>query len=329
MNKLLTVSGSPHFRHEDSTKTIMCDVIIALIPAIIWSCYIFGMRVALITAISVASCVVFEALWGLIFKKGAAVGDFSAVVTGIILACTLPPAADLWMPVLGAFIAIIIVKQLFGGIGKNIVNPALCARVILGLFPMANHYTAPFEPLPLFASASSVPATETTLDLLYTGVIPQISEFDMMIGNRVGAIGEVSALLLCAGGLYLIMRRVISLHIPLSFMATVLATAYLFPMNTFKEEFMLYQLLSGGIVFASFFLATDSTTSPTSSAGKIIFGVGCGLITMLARYKGGFEGVPYAILIMNLAVPLIDKFTCPRPFGKTATKKPKTKKAEK
>lgn len=321
-DKLLTVSHSPHLRHEDNTRTVMSDVIIALLPSLIWATYIFGARALIITAVSVASCVIFEALFCFVCKKPLSVGDFSAVVTGLLLAFTLPAACPVWLPAVGAFVAIIIAKQLFGGIGKNLLNPALTARVILGIvFPSASRYTAPFESLPLFASASDVPAAQTTLDSLSQGVIPQISVFDMFIGNRVGAMGEVSALLLLAGGLYLLARKVISLHIPLSFAAAVAVVAYFFPMNTFKEEFMLYQLLSGGVILGAVFLASDCATSPLTSSGKIVYGALCGVITMVIRYLGGFEGVPFAILIANLATPIIDKLTVPLPFGAKKSKK--------
>lgn len=320
-DKLLTVSHSPHLRHEDNTRTVMSDVIIALIPSLIWAAYIFGARVLVITAVSVLSCVVFEALFCLVCKKPLSVGDFSAAVTGLFLAFTLPAACPVWLPVVGAFVAIIIVKQLFGGIGKNLLNPAVAARVVLGVvFPSASRYTAPFEQLPLFASASDVPAAQTTLESLSQGVIPQISTFDMFIGNRVGAMGEVSALLLIAGGLYLWARKVISPHIPLSFAAAVAVVAYLFPMNTFKEEFMLYQILSGGVILGAVFLAGDGVTVPLTSTGKVVFGALCGVITMIIRYTCGFEGVPFAILIMNLFTPIIDKFTVPLPFGAKKSK---------
>lgn len=312
---LLTVSACPHLRHEDTACTIMCDVIIALVPAVIWAVYIFGARALIMSLVSVISCVIFDYAARLILKRPAFAGDLSSAVTGILLAFTLPAAAPLWMPVAGAFIAIVIGKQAFGGTGKNFLNPAVFARVVLGFFPSASHYTAPFEALPLFASASSVPQTQQVLDSLVTGVIPPVSAFDMLIGNRVGGVGEVSALLLAAGGVYLLVRRVISLHIPLSFMAAVLAVAYVFPMNTFKEDFMMFQLLSGAVVLGAVFLATDSTTSPISTAGKIIFGAGCGLITMAARYWGRFDGVYCAIIIMNILTPYLDRMFIPRPFG--------------
>lgn len=320
-DKLLTVSHSPHLRHEDNTRTVMSDVIIALMPSLVWAAYIFGARALLLTAISVLSCVAFEAIFCLVRRKPQTVGDFSAVVTGLILAFTLPAACPSWVAVVGAFVAVVLVKQLFGGIGKNILNPALGARVLIGIaFPSAMRYTAPFEALPLFSSTAQAATAQPTLTSLMQGVIPPISAFDMLIGNRVGAMGEVSALLILGGGLYLAARRVISLHIPLSFAATAALFAYVFPLNTFKEEFVLYQLLSGSILFGAVFLAGDGVTSPLTSTGKIIFGVGCGLITMLIRYTCRFDGVFYAILIMNLAVPLIDKLTIPTPFGRVKSK---------
>ncbi len=320
-DKLLTVSHSPHLRHEDNTRTVMSDVIIALMPSLVWAAYIFGARALLLTAVSVLSCVLYEAIFCLVRRKPQTVGDFSAAVTGLILAYTLPAACPLWVPVVGAFVAVVLVKQLFGGIGKNILNPALGARVLIGIaFPSALRYTVPFTALPPFSSTAQIATAPTALTSLMQGIIPQISAFDMLIGNRVGALGELSALLILGGGLYLAARRVISLHIPLSFAAVVALLAYLFPLNTFKEEFVLYQLLSGSVIFGAIFLAGDGVTTPLTSTGKTIFGVGCGLITMIIRYTCHFDGVFYAILIMNLAVPLIDKLTIPTPFGMKKSK---------
>lgn len=310
MNKLLTVSPSPHIKHPDRVSDIMSDVIIALVPCIIWASYLFGMRVALLCGISVASCVIFEWLFCVIAKKPVKIWDLSAVVTGIILVCTLPPATPLWMPIAGAFIAIVLVKQLFGGIGKNLVNPAVFARIILDFFPQTHRFTAPFEKI-----SAQTPALKPVFEILYQGQLPEASEFDLFIGNSVGNIGEISAALILAGGLYLMARGVISFHIPASFIATVALIAYLFPMNDLMVEFVVYQLLATGVLFGAVYLATDSCTTPITAAGKLIFGAGCGIIIMLTQYIGKVNGMYYAVIIMNLITPCIDRITTPRPFG--------------
>lgn len=322
--RLLNVSHPPHLHHEDSVRTIMADILIALIPAFIWGTYIFGLRAAVVTAVCVLSCVICEAVWCLIARTPQTAGDLSAVVTGVLLAFTLPAAVPLWMPAVGGAFAIIVIKKPFGGIGKNIFNSVAASRVLLSLFDGAEKYTVPFTELPLW---KNVPAdTEFHAEAIYSlkdGVIPQLSMTDMLFGNCVGGIGTVSALLILAGGIYLMARKVITIHIPLSLLTAAGLFAFIFPRNSFKEDYMIYHLLSGGIVLCAVFIATDYSTSPMTSSGKVIFGVGCGIITMLLRYTG-IEGVYVAIVIMNLFSRIIEEYTLPRPFGRFSV--PKNKK---
>lgn len=329
--KLLSVSPSPHLKHPDTTTSIMLDVIIALVPAFIWAVYVFGFRAMAIVIISIASCVVFEFLYQKLMKKPLALRDLSAVVTGILIAFNLPVGVPLWIPVMGAFFAIIVVKQLFGGIGKNIVNPALAARVfIFSAWPSmlgGESFTAPFEKLSAFSvSGGDITASATPLTALKQGVDPDLSLFDMFMGNMPGCIGEVSALLLILGGVYLLFRRVITWHIPVSYIGTVLLLTYFFPQvqSVHAYQFMLAELFSGGLMLGAIFMATDYATSPVTNKGRLIYGVGCGLLTVFIRYFGGYnEGVSFAILIMNLLVWYIDMFTKPRVFGKIKAKKSK------
>ena len=332
-NKLLTVSASPHVKHWENSRTIMLDVIIALLPAFIWAIYAFGWRAFTITLLSVASCMVFEYATQKLLRRPVTVLDLSSVVTGILLAFNLPVSVPLWIPVMGAFFAIVIVKQLFGGIGKNIMNPALAARVFLfTAWPNEiKDFVAPLKntlsPLNITVDAT---ASATPLIALKQGVSPDVSIFDMMIGNMPGSLGEVSVILLLIGGIYLLVRRTITWHIPVSFLATVAVLTYLFPRATSMQqwEFMVMELCSGGLILGAFFMATDYATSPLTSSGRIIYGVGCGLITVFIRYFGGYnEGVSFAILIMNLLVWYIDRFTRPRIFG-ALPKKKKNKKEE-
>lgn len=325
-NKFLTMTASPHVKSPIKTKNIMADVIIALIPALIWSIYVFGFRALTLTAISTASCVFFEYLYRKIMKKNNTVSDLSAVVTGMLLAYSLPVSAPLWMPIVGAFFAIVIVKQLYGGIGKNIVNPALAARVFLFIaYPSElTAFTKPGVKLSPFAmnvskAASDVSAIAgaTPLAELKSGVIENSDVVSTLIGNMPGSIGEISATILILTGLYLVIRKVITWHIPVSYIATVAIITFLFPAGSIpRVDFMLLELFSGGLMLGAFFMATDYVTSPVTSTGRVIYGVGCGLITIFIRYFGGYpEGVSFAILIMNLFVWYLDKATKPKAFG--------------
>jgi len=316
--ELLTVSPPPHIKAPVRTRHIMLDVIIALIPALVWGVYLFGLRALAIVLISVASCLVCELVWQLLMKKPVMLGDLSAAVTGLLLGLNLPVGVPLWMPVVGSVFAIIIVKQLFGGIGKNIMNPALAARVFMMIsWPdLMNSYSEPFKAPGVFDKSVDVTAGATPLAALKTGDIPDVPMVDLLLGNTAGAIGEVSALLLIAGGLYLMIRRVISWHIPVAYIGTVAAIGFILPQTENAVDFMLASILSGGVMLGAIFMATDYTTSPITEQGKLVFGLGCGLITMLIRMYGAYPGgVSFAILIMNTLVWYIDRFTRPVRFG--------------
>ncbi len=324
-NKFLTMTASPHIKSPIKTRNIMGDVILALMPALVWSIYIFGFRALTVTLVSVISCVAFEYLYRKLMKKSNTVGDLSAVVTGILLAYSLPVSVPLWLPAVGGFFAIVIVKQLYGGIGKNIVNPALAARVFLFIaYPSElTTFTVPgakLSPFKISVAAEITPditAGATPLVNLKNGVMTGTDSVSVLIGNMPGTIGEISATLLILTGVYLIIRKVITWHIPVTFIATVAALSFIFPVGEFSRvDFMLYELLSGGLMLGAFFMATDYVTSPVTKKGRIIFGIGCGLLTMFIRYFGGYpEGVSFAILIMNLFVWYLDKGTKPVSFG--------------
>lgn len=309
MPEYLSVSASPHIKGYETTRTIMLDVVIALIPACIWGVYVFGLRSLWMILVSVSASVAFELVFELITKRSITVGDLSAVVTGLLIALNLSVSVPLWIPVAGAFFAIVVVKQIFGGIGKNIVNPALAARVFMFAWPSEmGTFTEPLQ--------ADVIAGATPLTTLKSGALPDIKLADMFFGNISGCIGEVSTLLLIAGGVYLLIRRVISWHIPVAYLGTAALLTLIFPQAGNGVQFMLYELLSGGLMLGAIFMATDYVTSPITKLGKIIFGVGCGLITVFIRYFGNYpEGVSFSILIMNLLVWYIDKATWPRKFG--------------
>ena len=318
-DKLMTVSTSPHIKSGETTSTIMTAVIIALAPALIWSIYIFGFRALTLTVISVISCVFFEFLYQKIMKKRVTVSDFSAVVTGMLIAFCLPVNTPLWAPVTGAAFAIIIVKQLFGGIGKNIVNPAIAARIFMSLSFnfMAEFQDIAADKLPALKIKADVIAGATPLAGLKQGITPD-SFVDMFLGwQKGGCIGEISVLLIIAGGIYLMWRKIITWHTPVTFIAVVALLTFFFPKETSDNlNFALSEIISGGLFLGAVFMATDYATSPITKGGKLIFGTGCGLITVFIRYFGAYpEGVSYAIMIMNLFVWYIDKATKPVKFG--------------
>lgn len=316
--ELLTVAPGPHIRAGDGVTGIMLTVMIALIPSFVWGIYVFGPRAALVVLIAVISAVATEAAVQYILKRPITVKDCSAALTGLLLGLNLPVSVPLWMPFIGSVFAILVVKQLFGGIGKNFLNPALAARVFLFSWtPEMTRFTAPFTKLPLFSSHIDAVAEATPLSYLNNGEMPYgVTLLDAVLGNTAGCIGEVSSLLLILGGLFLVVRRVISLHIPAAFIGTVFALTYLFPKGDLDVQFPLYSIFSGAVMLGAFFMATDYTTSPLTNTGKIIFGVGCGALTVAIRYFGGYpEGVSFAILIMNITVPFIDKLTAPKPYG--------------
>lgn len=318
--KLLTVSSSPHIRDPEDTRSVMLDVIIALIPALAMGVYVFGLRALAMTVVSVAFSVFFE--WGYrkLMKKDCTIGDLSAVITGMLIAFCIPANAPYWLPIIGDFFAIVVVKQLYGGIGKNFVNPALAARAFLFSWPvLMNTWMAPFSYDSIFNLAADAVTGATPMSSLHSGVLPDVTLMKMFLGYIGGSMGEVSAVALICGGLYLVLRRVISLRIPLSYLLTVAVITFIFPQGgNGRLEWMLYNLLGGGLMLGAIFMATDYVTSPITKKGQVIYGIGCGLLTVFIRYFGSYpEGVSYAILIMNVCVWLIDKYTLPRRFGVT------------
>ncbi len=299
---MLTVSASPHIRSSATTRRIMLDVIIALVPALIAAVWVFGPRAALVAAVCVLSCVLSEWLYEKAMKKPVTVGDLSAVVTGLLLGYNLPVTIPLWQAVFGSVVAIILVKQLFGGIGKNFANPAITARIVMFL-AFSVSMTSWVAPDGVSGATPLAIIAKGTPELL-----PPLK--DMLLGVRGGCLGETSVLALLLGGVYLLIRRVISWHIPVAFIGTVGLLTLLLGQQP------LYQMLSGGLVLGAFFMATDYVTSPQTNWGKIIFGFGAGFFTVLIRVYGSFpEGVSYAILLMNILVPYINRLTRRKAFG--------------
>ena len=317
MDQMLTVSSSPHLHGGERTHNLMLDVLVALTPTLLLSSYLFGYRALLVAAVSVGSAVLFEYLYRKLMKKENMIADLSAAVTGLLLAFNLPVNIPLWIPVVGSFFAIVVVKQLFGGLGCNFVNPALAARVFL--FSWSVHLTTFARPALDFTQYLGADAvtSATPLASLKAGALPSESLFSMLMGARGGCMGETAALLLLAGGLFLLIRGTITWQIPVSFLGTVAVLSLLFPAAGDPVQYMLYELLSGGLILGAFFMATDYVTSPVTGKGKLLFGLGCGLLTVFIRRFGGYpEGVSFSILIMNLLVWFIDKATLPRRFGK-------------
>ena len=323
----LTISSSPHVHSPVTTKSIMRDVVIALMPALAGSVIFFGFRALLVTLVSVAACVFFEWLWCRLRKVPSKLYDLSAVVTGILLAFVCPPTIPYWIIVLGAAFAILLVKMLFGGIGKNIVNPALAGRAFMFSWPvaMSTWVKVGFEnAAPLFGSADIVTAA-TPLANMHQKLMPADSLLDMFLGNVGGCIGETSVLLLLLGFGYLLLRKIISPRIPLAYIGTVAVLAFLFPMGNDRLAWTAAQLCGGGLMLGAIFMATDYVTSPLTHKGQIIYGIGCGVITVMIRYFGSYpEGVSYAILVMNTCVVLLDRLGRPTKFG--APKKEAAKK---
>jgi electron transport complex protein RnfD len=284
----------------------MRDVLIALLPAAFAAVYFFKIQALLIMLVSVVSSMAFEALWQKLMKQKVTVLDLSAAVTGLLIAFNLPPSAPLWLPVVGSAFGIIIVKQFFGGIGQNIMNPALAARAFL----LASW------PVQMTTWTVDGVSGATALGILKegNGTLPGL--FDAFVGNIGGCIGETSALALLAGGLYLLYRHIITWHIPVIYIGTVSLLTLVLGRNGFMSGDFVYEILIGGLILGAFFMATDYTTSPMTKKGQVIFALGCGILTSVIRIYGGYpEGVSYSILIMNLFVPLIDKYVTPRVFG--------------
>jgi len=314
----LTISGSPHVHSPVTTQTIMRDVLIALTPALLGSIWFFGLRALMVTLISAAACVLFEWAWCKLRKVNCKVYDLSAVVTGVLLAFVCPVTIPYWCIILGDFFAIIVVKQLFGGLGRNIVNPALAARAFMFSWPaLMNTWVKPgfHNAAGIFSTADAVTCA-TPLASMHQSMLPAESLRDLFLGSVGGCLGETSVLLLLIGLGYLLLRKVITLRIPLSFVGTVAVLTLLFPRGNPPFAWMLAQLCSGGLMLGAIFMATDYVTSPITKLGQIVFGIGCGVITVVIRYFGGYpEGVSYAILVMNCCVVLLDRIGRPKKFG--------------
>lgn len=308
MDSPLVITSSPHLHCGMTTRGVMLDVLIALSPAAAASVLLFGWRSAAVIVVCVAACLAAEYLSRIVLKRPQTAGDLSAVVTGVLLAFNLPASIPLWQAVIGGAAAIVVAKQMFGGLGQNFVNPALVGRIVMmASFPdaMKNWIT------PLQGSAADAVTSATPLAVLSQGGSMNYSMSELLVGIRPGCLGETCALALILGGLYLIARRVISPIIPLVYIGTVFIMTWLLGQNP------LVHILSGGLMLGAIFMATDYTTSPINKAGKIVFAVGCGLLTVLIRVFSSLlpEGVSFAIVIMNILVPLIERATRPLPFG--------------
>ena len=299
MKELLTVASSPHIKRPDTTRGIMSDVVIALAPAATYGCILFGLRALAVLITSVSVAVLCEFLWNKALKKPNTIKDMSAVVTGLLLGMNLPPTLPLWQAAIGSAAAIIVVKQMFGGLGHNFANPAIAARIILLVsFPASmTRFTEPVSD----AVTSATPLAGTAGTLSFK---------TLFFGMHAGSIGETSAFLLIVGGLYLVIRRVITPIIPVCFIGTVAL------LSLISGESVMLSVLGGGLILGAVFMATDYTTSPTTSLGKAVFAVGCGIITFVIRKFGSLpEGVSFSILLMNILVPYINRFTLSKPFG--------------
>ena len=318
MSSSIIVSGTPHVRSKESIQSIMRDVVIALIPASVMGIYYFGIKALMLIIVSIVSSVVFE--WGYekILKKPVTISDFSAILTGLLLALNLPATASWWVPVVGSFIAIVIAKQFYGGLGQNFINPALIGRAFLvAAYPTQTTGTAfATGRMVVDASTYATPLAELKAG---TAIVNADAIKNALIGNIGGTIGETCAIALIIGGIYLLIKHVISWRIPVVYIVVVFILTSLMRGNGFLGG--VYEIFCGGLMLGAIFMATDYVTSPISAKGQIIFAIGCGVLTSLIRVYGGYpEGVSYSILIMNLAVPLIDRVTRPRIFGEVKSK---------
>jgi len=304
---LCKIYCSPHIHSSETTSRIMLYVILSLLPAMAGSVYFFGFYVIKVIFVSIISCVLSEFIFQFLMKKEIRINDGSAIVTGILFAFVLPPKIPLWIVVLGGFIAIFLVKELFGGIGFNIFNPALTARAIL----LASYPVEMTKFINVFDYRVDAITSPTPLFIMKENINQQLpSLWQMFIGTRPGCIGETSTILLLLGAIFLLAKKVITWHIPIPYILTVAILSLIF------KENVLYQIMGGGLILGAFFMATDYVTSPITRKGKIIFGIGCGIITYLIRKAGGYpEGVCYSILFMNMLVPLINRYTLPKKFG--------------
>ncbi|MBE7026556.1 MAG: RnfABCDGE type electron transport complex subunit D [Ruminococcaceae bacterium] len=342
-DKKFVVSLSPHISTAENTKTIMLDVIIALIPALIAGWFYFGIRALAVVGTSVISCVLAEYVYQWFYigfkiknekkttmkdalsraKSKTTIGDLSAAVTGLLLAYNLPVTIPYPMVIIGSVFAIIIVKQLFGGIGHNFVNPALAARAfMLASWPVAmTSFVSPVMSFSNYVNRINVTTSATPLSLLKEGFESAAapSLYDAFLGRIGGCIGETATVLILIGGIYLMVRRVIDARIPLAYIGSFALLVFFFGSHPYNINFVMYHLCTGGLMLGAFFMATDYVTTPTTKAGHIIFGIGCGILTFVIRRFGGYpEGVSYSILLMNVVTPLIDKYVHPRKFGEVS-----------
>ena len=310
----LTVASSPHIRGNFRTNRIMLDVVLALLPALIVGTCVLGIRSLLVTLVCMGGAIASEYFYSLLTKTRQTVVDGSAMVTGLLLAMTLPASVPLWLAAVGSVFAIIIVKALCGGLGQNIFNPALAARAFMMLI-------YPVGLTRYFAIGVDGVTAATPLHHMVMPALPEESLLDMFLGNCPGSIGEVSALALLIGGAYLVYRKVISVRIPVAYLGSVAVLTLVFAKTDSPVSWMLYSLLSGGVMLGAIFMATDYATSPATPVGQIVYGIGCGVLTVIFRYFGLFpEGVTYAILLMNLLVWTIDRITPPVRYGQRGGK---------
>ena len=308
MEKML-VSPSPQIRDNISTSKVMTHVLVALCPALAMSAYVFGGRALMLTGFCMITALIWERLCNLIMKRPDSTKDVSALVTGMLLAFNLPVTMPYWQAAIGTFVAIVIVKQLFGGLGQNFANPAIVGRIVLMLAFTGNmtHWVVPFyDPDNIVTGATPLAAAHSA----------PAYYLDLFLGKVGGCLGEVSAAALLIGGIYLIMMKIISVHTPLAFIGTVFVFSYL------CGEDGIYQILAGGVMLGAFFMATDYVTTPVTKTGKVIFGIGCGIITCVIRFFGSYpEGVSFSILLMNILTPYIDMITKTKPLGAITKKK--------
>ena len=314
----LTVSSSPHVHQKSTTRTIMLDVLIALMPALLFAIYNFGFRALTVTAVSVISCYLFEKLWNKMMKVHDKTYDLSACVTGVLLAFVCPVTIAYWQIVLGAAFAILLVKMLFGGLGRNVVNPALAGRAFMMSWPVAmSTWIIPgFQNAASAGTVTDIVTGATPLANMHQGLMPAETWGQIAWGTVGGCIGETSAVMLLIGLVYLLARKVIKITIPAAYIGTVAILTLIFPMGNNNFEWMLCHLFGGGLMLGAIFMATDYVTSPLTFQGQVIYGIGCGVLTVMIRYFGGYnEGVSYAILIMNCCVVLLDRIGRPVKFG--------------
>ncbi len=333
LDKKLLVSASPHDHSKDTVTRIMLDVVIALVPSLIAATLLFGYRTLIVSAVSVGTCILAEYISRVVMKRHQTIGDLSAIVTGLLIAFNVPVSMPLWMVVLGDILAIVVVKQMFGGIGMNFVNPALAARIMLiASFPTEmGKWNAPLswktETVTTASPLNAIKEIYRGGEITSASFKDLPSLLDMFLGKRAGSLGEVCAVALVIGLVYLLVRRVIKLTIPLSYVGSF--AVIMFIAGDFNLKFLAYEILAGGLLLGAIFMATDYTTSPINFKGQVIFGIGCGVLTALIRLFGNLpEGVSFAIIIMNILVPHIENLTTPKPFGTVKEKKKKEAEAK-